>query len=140
MFDSRSKAVSNRPWRPYAGLIGATILVVTGASSVFELAMCQIPTVFVPYPYAADEHQRHNAEPLERSGAAIIIEDAELTRRLPEVLKSLIEDRARRTEMSAKMKEWVKPDAADRAAEIIVEVSKKKERAEALLAQARGIA
>ncbi len=34
MFDSRSKAVSNQPWRQYLGLMGATIIMVTAASSV----------------------------------------------------------------------------------------------------------
>jgi UDP-N-acetylglucosamine--N-acetylmuramyl-(pentapeptide) pyrophosphoryl-undecaprenol N-acetylglucosamine transferase len=49
-----------------------------GASTLAELATCGVPAVLVPYPYAAENHQRKNAEAFANVGAAAIIEDAEL--------------------------------------------------------------
>jgi UDP-N-acetylglucosamine--N-acetylmuramyl-(pentapeptide) pyrophosphoryl-undecaprenol N-acetylglucosamine transferase len=49
-----------------------------GALSVSELAAVHVPTIFVPYPYAADDHQRFNAAELVEAGGAMVIDDAEL--------------------------------------------------------------
>ncbi len=46
-----------------------------GASTIGELSAIGKPAILVPYPHAADDHQRHNAQVLERSGAAIVVED-----------------------------------------------------------------
>jgi UDP-N-acetylglucosamine--N-acetylmuramyl-(pentapeptide) pyrophosphoryl-undecaprenol N-acetylglucosamine transferase len=102
----------------------------SGASSCFELALFGVPTIFVPYPYAADQHQQTNAAPLEKAGAALVIRDAELTgERLAQALAELLGDATRRTKMSNAMRAWSKPDAAAKAAEAILEIAKKKERA-----------
>lgn len=50
-----------------------------GASTLAELMACGRAAILIPYPYAADDHQRINAEALERQGAAQVINDAELT-------------------------------------------------------------
>jgi UDP-N-acetylglucosamine--N-acetylmuramyl-(pentapeptide) pyrophosphoryl-undecaprenol N-acetylglucosamine transferase len=55
------------------------VLCRAGASTLAELTTCGKPAILVPYPYAADDHQRHNAMALQRQGAAQIILDAELT-------------------------------------------------------------
>jgi UDP-N-acetylglucosamine--N-acetylmuramyl-(pentapeptide) pyrophosphoryl-undecaprenol N-acetylglucosamine transferase len=99
-----------------------------GASSVFELALFGVPAVFVPYPFAADAHQEHNAEPLVRAGGALIVRDAELTgERLAAAIDSLLAAPERRRAMAEAMRAWSTPDAADRAADAILEVAKKKE-------------
>jgi UDP-N-acetylglucosamine--N-acetylmuramyl-(pentapeptide) pyrophosphoryl-undecaprenol N-acetylglucosamine transferase len=49
-----------------------------GALSISELAAVQLPAILVPYPYAADNHQQHNAALLADAGGAVIIDDAEL--------------------------------------------------------------
>lgn len=98
-----------------------------GASSVFELAAFAVPSIFVPYPYAADDHQRLNVEPLLRVGGAEVIADADLNGDdLAGRIVSLVGDPERRRSMSEKMRDWVKPDAGERAAVRIVEMVKKK--------------
>ena len=66
-----------------------------GANTVAELAALGKPAIFVPYPYAADDHQRANAEVLVEAGAARMILDAELTaQRIVEEIQPLMKDRA----------------------------------------------
>ena len=49
-----------------------------GASTLFELAANQIPTLFIPYPYAAGDHQYHNAKFLADKNAGLIIRQNEI--------------------------------------------------------------
>jgi UDP-N-acetylglucosamine--N-acetylmuramyl-(pentapeptide) pyrophosphoryl-undecaprenol N-acetylglucosamine transferase len=100
----------------------------SGASSVFELALFGVPSIFVPYPYAADAHQESNAAPLVNAGAAVMVRDAELSAaRLVAELDTTFESSERRHAMSEAMRAWSKPDAAERAADAIVGLVKKKE-------------
>jgi UDP-N-acetylglucosamine--N-acetylmuramyl-(pentapeptide) pyrophosphoryl-undecaprenol N-acetylglucosamine transferase len=99
----------------------------SGASAVFELAAFGVPTVFVPYPYAADDHQRKNVARLAESGAAVVVENGDLdAARLVAILERLLDDGAQRSEMSRRMREWSKPDADDRAAEEILALVERK--------------
>jgi UDP-N-acetylglucosamine--N-acetylmuramyl-(pentapeptide) pyrophosphoryl-undecaprenol N-acetylglucosamine transferase len=94
-----------------------------GASAVFELAAFGVPTVFVPYPYAADDHQRKNVEALERRGAAVVAEDGGLTgESLRTIIEMLLDDDAGREQMKKNIVGWASPDADDLAAEKIIEV------------------
>jgi len=49
-----------------------------GAMTVCEAACVGMPTLFVPLPHAADDHQRHNAETLSRAGAALVLDQQNL--------------------------------------------------------------
>ncbi len=74
----------------------------SGAATSAELAFTGTPAICVPYPYAANDHQRHNAAELEAIGAADMIADAdldgsELDRRVGE----LFADDVRRNAMAA---------------------------------------
>ena len=50
-----------------------------GAGSVNEIAAAGMPSMLVPFPFAADDHQRKNAEALAKVGAARIVLDAEMS-------------------------------------------------------------
>jgi len=60
-----------------------------GAMTIFELAAAGVASILVPYPYAVDDHQTHNAQYLVAAGAAIIKQQDELT---PEWLVDVITD------------------------------------------------
>jgi UDP-N-acetylglucosamine--N-acetylmuramyl-(pentapeptide) pyrophosphoryl-undecaprenol N-acetylglucosamine transferase len=93
-----------------------------GASSVFELAAFGVPTIFVPYPFAADDHQRFNVAPLVELGAAETIPDRGLSGNLlARKLASLLDDPDRRRRMGEAMRAWARPNAADEAARAILE-------------------
>jgi len=98
----------------------------SGASSVTELAAFGVPAVFVPYPYAADDHQLENARPLREINAAVILEDSVLDgESLTGVIRALLNDPGRRRQMADRMRSWSRPDAADRAAGLIMDLIKK---------------
>jgi len=97
-----------------------------GASSVCELAAFAVPSILVPYPYAADDHQRLNAEALQKIGGAVVVADSELTGdRLTREIESLLNDKPRRELMQSALADWVKDDAALEAADHILDLVKK---------------
>ena len=51
----------------------------SGAGAVSELAAAGKPSILVPFPFAADDHQTRNAQAMERGGAARLVRDAEMT-------------------------------------------------------------
>ena len=51
----------------------------SGAMTITEVAKCGKPAIFIPYPYATENHQMYNAKVLEKAGAAEIIEDKAVT-------------------------------------------------------------
>lgn len=83
-----------------------------GALTIAELTVLGKPSILVPYPYAADDHQRVNAEVLEQNGAARMILDAELTpERASEEIRALITDRTRLDTMARAAAALGKPEA-----------------------------
>ncbi len=98
-----------------AGTYLAADLVIgrAGATTVAELAIAGKPAVFIPYPFAADNHQEINAREMAAQGAALSFRQSELTGELlVAALRPLVTDPARRAEMGAKMKALAKPGAA----------------------------
>ncbi|MBS1806864.1 MAG: undecaprenyldiphospho-muramoylpentapeptide beta-N-acetylglucosaminyltransferase [Acidobacteria bacterium] len=90
-----------------------------GATTVAELAAASRPALMIPFPWAADDHQRKNAEAVERAGAGRMILQSELSgERLASELLVLIGDAARLAKMSAASKTLAHPDAAVRVVDI----------------------
>ena len=95
-----------------------------GAGAVSELAAAGRPSVLIPFPFAADQHQFHNAEALRDAGAAILALDREWTGDLfAELVRSLYGDPARLKSMGEAARKLAHPGAARRAAEILLETS-----------------
>ncbi len=85
----------------------------SGASTVAEIAAAGKPAVFVPFPRAADDHQRVNAEALARHGAAVVVEESKLEGVwLAETIAVLLQDRRRLQQMSHAARELAHPNAA----------------------------
>jgi UDP-N-acetylglucosamine--N-acetylmuramyl-(pentapeptide) pyrophosphoryl-undecaprenol N-acetylglucosamine transferase len=95
----------------------------SGAGSVSELAAAGKPSILVPFPFAADDHQTRNAEAMERGGAARLVRDADLTGdRLFAAIGEAGEPKSLEC-MARAARALAKPGAARRAAEILEEVA-----------------
>jgi len=97
----------------------------SGASTVAELCAAGKPAVLIPFPQAADDHQRRNAEVLAQAGAARLLIEAGLT---PEVLHTTLVDLlaqpAQLTAMSEKARFLAHPDAAEQIARMTADLAR----------------
>lgn len=94
-----------------------------GASTIFELAVMGKPSVLIPYPYAANNHQRVNAKFLEQGGGAIVLEQSYLkNNRLGSVVADLIAIPGRLKQMSKAVKKLARPDATKRIVDVLIEM------------------
>ena len=89
------------------------VLCRSGASTVAEITAAGKPAVFVPFPRAADDHQRVNAQALERAGAAVVAEETKLERVwLADTIAALLGDPGRLQRMSEAARKLAHPNAA----------------------------
>jgi UDP-N-acetylglucosamine--N-acetylmuramyl-(pentapeptide) pyrophosphoryl-undecaprenol N-acetylglucosamine transferase len=96
----------------------------SGAGAVSELAAAGKPSVLVPFPFAADDHQVKNAQALERAGASMVSLDSEWTgQKLFDAVRALYKDRARLQAMGENARKLAHRGAARRAAQILFEES-----------------
>ena len=94
-----------------------------GATTLAELTALGKPAVLVPYPFAADDHQRKNAESLVKRGAATMIVDRDLSaERLGDAIRSLRDEPNRLSAMAAASKALGKPDAAEKVVDVCLEL------------------
>jgi UDP-N-acetylglucosamine--N-acetylmuramyl-(pentapeptide) pyrophosphoryl-undecaprenol N-acetylglucosamine transferase len=97
-----------------------------GAMSVNELQVCKKPSILIPSPFVAENHQFHNAMSLKKIDAAELIEEKDLTGdTLLSTVKSLINNRERLEAMSKAAETTAIVDADRRIAEIIINLIKK---------------
>ncbi len=91
----------------------------SGASTVAEIAAAGKPAIFVPFPRAADDHQRVNARALERAGAAVVLEETKLDEVwLVETVSTMLGDSQRLARMSEAARSLAHPNAAHDIAEM----------------------
>jgi UDP-N-acetylglucosamine--N-acetylmuramyl-(pentapeptide) pyrophosphoryl-undecaprenol N-acetylglucosamine transferase len=96
----------------------------SGAGAVSELAAAGKPSILVPFPFAADDHQLKNAQAFEKAGAALLSLDREWTaERFFETVGDLCKDRQRLRTMGEKARGLAKSGAAHRAAQILVDIA-----------------
>ena len=109
-----------------AGAYAGADLIVgrSGAGAIAEIAAAGRPAVLVPFPFAADDHQRHNAEALERVGAAIVLTEDRLTvERFCDAIGALAKDPERRQRMGRCARSMAREGTAERAADVLEEVA-----------------
>ena len=96
-----------------------------GAIGIAELTARGVPSVLVPYPYAAANHQEMNARAVASEGAARMILDKELTaERLLSVLAELLSKDAKLKRMAQAAKRLGRPKAADKIASRVIRLAK----------------
>lgn len=84
-----------------------------GAGAVSEIAAVGRPSLLVPYPFASGDHQRINAEYLEKAGAAVTVLNQEATpERLASELDALVSSRAELRKMAFSARNFGRPQAA----------------------------
>ena len=98
----------------------------SGASTVAEITAAAKPAIFVPFPFAADDHQLKNAEALETAGAARLILEAQITpERLSRSVGELLSNPAAVAEMSSQARALSHPDAGPEIAQMAAALAKK---------------
>ena len=114
---SRGRRALVRPFLTEMELaLGAATVAVSraGGSSLAELAAMQVPAILIPYPFAADDHQRVNAQQFVKAGAALMLEQSGATgQELAEQISRLLQDNDLRTGISAALAKWQAPQAGE---------------------------
>jgi len=101
------------------------ILSRSGASTVAEHCAAGKPSLLVPFPQAADDHQRKNAEAMAEAGASEMLLEKDLTPELLEgTLVRLLMDRTALARMSEQARKLAHPDAAQRIAGMVEQIVK----------------
>jgi UDP-N-acetylglucosamine--N-acetylmuramyl-(pentapeptide) pyrophosphoryl-undecaprenol N-acetylglucosamine transferase len=95
-----------------------------GATTLAELAASGRPALLVPFGAAADDHQRRNAQVLAAAGAAVVVDEREVTGgRLAADIGRLLADRAALEAMGRAMRRLGRPDAATRIVDRVFELA-----------------
>jgi len=96
-----------------------------GATTSAELVAAAKAAIMIPFPFAADDHQRKNAEALEAGGAARMILQQELTgERLAKELSALVSDPEAITKMEEASRRMARGDAASTTVDLMEELIK----------------
>lgn len=96
----------------------------SGAASLTEISHFALPSLLIPYPFAAEDHQTLNAKIFERAGAAMLLQEREFTGKiLAEKLRWFLQDPTRLAEMSARSASLASRDAAERVVATMLKFS-----------------
>lgn len=91
----------------------ALVIARAGATTLAELCAIGRPSILVPFPYAADDHQAKNAEALAEQGAAVCVRESDLeVDALGTMIEELLADSAKRQRMAEAARAHGRPDAA----------------------------
>ncbi|OZB37630.1 MAG: undecaprenyldiphospho-muramoylpentapeptide beta-N-acetylglucosaminyltransferase [Halothiobacillus sp. 15-55-196] len=98
-----------------------------GALTVAEISVAGIGALFVPFPHAVDDHQTYNAESLVQSGAALLMQQRDMTvERLVDSLVPVLGDPDRLQEMAQAARDRALPKATETAVRICIETMNNK--------------
>ncbi len=134
-FDATHKAYLAASWAEHVSItkyidnmvaaFGEVDLVVSraGATTTAELIAAGKASVMIPFPFAADDHQRRNAEALAKAGAGIMILQQDLSgQRLAQQIAKLVREPERVTEMEQAARKLARGDAAAAVVDLIEEM------------------
>jgi len=108
----------------YALAVADLIIGRAGASFLAEVLVRGIPPILIPYPYASDNHQVHNARFLKEKGAAHMILEEELSGELLlETVEELYRQEKIRLEMSKNCQKLARPDALNQILKVVLEMA-----------------
>ena len=94
-----------------------------GALAIAELCIAGKPVIFVPYPFAAEDHQTSNAMALVAHNAAMLVKDRDVKTELIKKLKTLLHDTAMQEIMSQNLRSMAIKDADERIANKVIEIA-----------------
>lgn len=109
---------------PMAGLYRRANLVIgrAGAGTLTELAFTHTPSILIPYPFAAEDHQAYNAAAFAAANAAMVCRQDDLSAEsLQEAVMKLIEDPERLQAMSKAAASLAIPDSAEQLAKLVIQ-------------------
>lgn len=95
-----------------------------GAIAVSELSLVAKPTILVPFPYAAEDHQTKNAMALVDQDAAILVRDAEVKKGLLTAVTKLVSNASLGKSLTENIKKLGKPNAANQIANEVLSIIK----------------
>lgn len=105
-----------------ARVYSAADLIVTraGAASLTEVSRFGLPSVLVPFPYAADDHQTRNAQTFVEAGAALCVQEADGVEAIRSHIARIIQDPEEAEKMSAASRNLDCPEAAENVVEEMI--------------------
>jgi UDP-N-acetylglucosamine--N-acetylmuramyl-(pentapeptide) pyrophosphoryl-undecaprenol N-acetylglucosamine transferase len=106
---------------PSAYALADLVIARSGASTLTEISLAGLPSILVPYPYAADDHQTANAKVFSDAGAAKLIQQKDLDpASLAKILSDLLTNPGALKAMSDAAKSLAVPDAAKKVTAAVV--------------------
>ncbi len=109
---------------PDAYAIADIVVSRAGASSISELCLLGKASILIPSPNVAEDHQTHNAMALVRKDAAILVKDAECSKKLLPTLLELLADKPRQEAMQKNILTLAQTDSAARIADEVMKIAK----------------
>ena len=109
----------------YAYAAADVVISRSGAMAVAELCLVKKPVIFVPYPFAAEDHQSANAKALVNKHAALMVKDADAAKELIPALLKLVKNETEENELRQNIARLAVADADDVIAEQIIRSLKK---------------
>lgn len=97
-----------------------------GALAIAELCIVAKPVIFVPYPYAAEDHQTSNAMALVNKNAAKIIADKEVNLQLNKLVQALLTNETEQKQMTESLKSIAIKNADERIAQLVISTAENK--------------
>jgi UDP-N-acetylglucosamine--N-acetylmuramyl-(pentapeptide) pyrophosphoryl-undecaprenol N-acetylglucosamine transferase len=108
------------PQMEYAFAAADIVISRSGAMSIAELCVVKKPVVFVPFPFAAEDHQTANAQNLVTKNAGLMVKDNEAKEKLVDIVLALSGDKEKQETLKTNIGRLAITDAGDRIAAVIL--------------------